>query len=150
MPTGLERVYSGGMNTPIMLSILALVLLGIGTFFTKIAAVHQVYSPSYMIVASLSTCIVAVIIHLVQSHSFELSAKMSVLSVLGGIIGGMGFYAILVALRLGGQGSIVFPISGVGVIVAVTLAFVVYREPVTVTKLLGLGLGVSSIVLLSR
>ena len=136
-----------------MLSILALVLLGIGTFFTKIAAVHQVYSPSYMIVASLSTCIVAVIIHLVQSHSFELSAKMSVLSVLsvlGGIIGGMGFYAILVALRLGGQGSIVFPISGVGVIVAVTLAFVVYREPVTVTKLLGLGLGVSSIVLLSR
>ena len=133
-----------------MLSILALVLLGIGTFFTKIAAVHQVYSPSYMIVASLSTCIVAVIIHLVQSHSFELSAKMSVLSVLGGIIGGMGFYAILVALRLGGQGSIVFPISGLGVIVAVTLAFVVYREPVTVTKLLGLGLGVSSIVLLSR
>ena len=133
-----------------MLSILALVLLGIGTFFTKIAAVHQVYSPSYMIVASLSTCIVAVIIHLVQSHSFELSAKMSVLSVLGGIIGGMGFYAILVALRLGGQGSIVFPISGLGVIVAVTLASVVYREPVTVTKLLGLGLGVSSIVLLSR
>ena len=143
-------MYSVSKNTPIMLSILALVLLGIGTFFTKIAAVHQVYSPSYMIVASLSTCIVAVIIHLVQSHSFELSAKMSVLSVLGGIIGGMGFYAILVALRLGGQGSIVFPISGLGVIVAVTLAFVVYREPVTVTKLLGLGLGVSSIVLLSR
>ena len=75
---------------------------------------------------------------------------MSVLSVLGGIIGGWCFYAILVALRLGGQGSIVFPISGLGVIVAVTLAFVVYREPVTVTKLLGLGLGVSSIVLLSR
>jgi uncharacterized membrane protein len=138
------------MNAPITLSILALVLLGIGTFFTKIAAVHQVYSPSYMMVASLSTCVVAIIIHLVQIHSFELSAKMAVLSVLGGIIGGMGFYAILVALRLGGEGSIVFPISGLGVIVAVILAFVVYREPVTVTKLLGLGLGVSSIVVLSR
>ena len=133
-----------------MLCILALVLLGIGTFFTKIAAIHQVYSPSYMMVASLSTFIVAVIIHFVQSHSFELSAKMSVLSVLGGIIGGMGFYAILVALRLGGQGSIGFPISGLGVIVAVILAFVVYREPVSVSKLLGLGLGVSSIVLLAR
>ncbi len=63
------------------------------------------------------------VIHLVQSQSFELSAKMSVLSLLGGIIGGMGFYAILVALRLGGQGSVVFPISGLGVIVAVILAF---------------------------
>ena len=150
MPTRWERVYSVGMNTPFLLSILALVSFGIGMFFTKIAAVHEVYSPSYMIVASLSTCIVAVVIHLVQSQSFELSAKMSVLSLLGGIIGGMGFYAILVALRLGGQGSVVFPISGLGVIVAVILAFVVYREPVTATKLLGLGLGVSSIVVLSR
>ena len=139
-----------GMNTPIMLSILALVSFGIGMFFTKIAGIHEVYSPSYLVVASLTTCIVGVVIHLVQNHSFELSAKMSVLSSLGGIIGGLGFYAILVAMRLGGQGSVVFPISGLGVIVAVILAFVVYREPVTATKLLGLGLGVSSIVVLSR
>ena len=138
------------MNIPIILALITLVTFGISTFFTKVAAVHQAYSPSYMIVASLSTCIVAIVIHLVQSHSFELSPKMSVLSSLGGIIGGMGFYAVLLALRLGGEGSVVFPMAGLGLIVAVFLAFVVYREPVTATKLLGLGLGVSSIVVLSR
>ena len=138
------------MNTPITLAILALFSFGIGSFFTKVAAVHQAYSPSYIVVASLFTCIVAIVIHLVQSHSFELSAKMSALSSLGGIIVGIGFYAMLLALRLGGQGSVIFPISGLGMIVAVILAFVFYREPVTATKILGLGLGVSSIIILSR
>ena len=127
-----------------------MISFGIGTFFTKVAAVHQVYSPSYIVIASLFTCIVAIVIHLVQNHSFELSAKMSALSSLGGIIVGIGFYAMLLALRLGGQGSVIFPISGLGMIIAVTLAFVVYHEPVTATKLLGLGLGVSSIIILSR
>ena len=75
---------------------------------------------------------------------------MSALSSLGGIIVGIGFYAMLFALRLGGQGSVIFPISGLGMIVPVILAFVFYREPVTATKLLGLGLGVSSIIILSR
>mgnify|MGYP003323573659 FL=1 len=150
MPTRWEWVYSGDMNTPIILSILALFAFGIGSFFTKIAAAHQAYSPSYMLVASLSTCIVAIVIHLVQSHSFEFSPKMSVLSTLGGIIGGLGFYAVLLALRLGGEGSVVFPMAGLGLIVAVILSYIIYREPVTATKLLGLGLGVSSIVVLSR
>ena len=133
-----------------MLAIIALVSFGIGSFFTKVAAVHQVYTPSYIVVASLFTCIVAIVIHLVQRHSFELSAKMSALSSLGGIIVGIGFYAMLLALRLGGEGSIIFSVSGLGMIVAGILAFVFYREPVTATKLVGLGLGVSSIIILSR
>ena len=138
------------MNIPIMLAFLALVLLGIASFFIKIAAVHQVYSPSYMIVASLSTCIVAVVIHLVQRHPFDLSARMAGLASLGGIIGGIGVIAILVALRLGGQGSIIFPIAGLSVIVAVILSYIVFREPITATKMVGLGLGVSSIIVLSH
>ena len=127
-----------------------MISFGIGTFFTKVASVHQVYSPSYIVIASLFTCIVAIVIHLVQNHSFELSAKMSALSSLGGIIVGIGFYAMLLALRLGGQGSVVFPMAGLGLMVAVILSYIIYREPVTATKLLGLGLAVSAIVVLSR
>ena len=133
-----------------LFSILALFAFGIGSFFTKVAAAHNAYSPSYMLVASLSTCIVAIVIHLLQSRSFELSATMLALSSLGGIIGGLGFYAVLIALRLGGQGSIVFPIAGLGLIVAVILSYIIYREPLTATKLLGFGLGVTSILVLSR
>jgi uncharacterized membrane protein len=62
----------------------------------------------------------------------------------------LGVFALLVAFKMGGEGSVLFPISGMSVLVAVILSFIVYQEPVTLTKLLGLGLGVSSIVILSR
>jgi uncharacterized membrane protein len=57
---------------------------------------------------------------------------------------------MLYALNNGGTGSVVFPIVGLGVIVSVSLSAIIYQEPLTVTRLLGLGLGVGSIVLLSR
>jgi uncharacterized membrane protein len=56
----------------------------------------------------------------------------------------------MLALRLGGEGSVVFPIKSMSVVVAVLLSYYVFREPVTATKLLGLGMGVGSIIILSR
>ena len=75
---------------------------------------------------------------------------MTGLASLGGIFAGIAFWAILLASRLGGQGSIIFPIGGLSIIVPVMFSLIVFREPITATKLLGLGLGVSSIVVLSR
>ena len=54
------------------------------------------------------------------------------------------------AISSGGEGSIVYPIVSVETAVAVMLAFLVFREPMTFTRIVGLGLGVSSIVVLSR
>ena len=64
--------------------------------------------------------------------------------------GAIGVFALLTAFKMGGQGSVLFPISGMSVLVAVILSIIVYREPVTATRLLGLGLGISSILILSR
>ena len=133
-----------------MLALVSLVTFGTARFCSKVAGENEVYSPSYMIIASLCLCLVGVVIHLVQRQPFELSAKMTGIAALGGTIGGIGFYAMLLAFRLGGQGSVLFPIAGLGVVVATILALVVYREPLTASKLIGLGLGVSSIVVLSR
>ena len=138
------------MNIPIMLALVTLVTFGLGTFFLKVAGEHHVYSPSYMTISSGCICLIGIAIHIVQRQPFELSGKMTGLAALGGTIGGIGFYAMLLALRLGGQGSIIFPIAGLGVLVAVPLSFIVFREPVTATKLVGLGLSVSSIIFLSR
>ena len=91
------------MNIPIMLALITLVTFGISTCFSKVAGANQVYSPSYMIVSSVATGLVGVIVHLVQSHSFELSAKMFGLASLSGITVGIAFCAMLLALRLGGQ-----------------------------------------------
>ena len=138
------------MNTPVMLAFLALFSGGLITFFWKVAGANQVYAPSYMVVETLVFCLAAVLIHLIQRHPFDLSTRMTGLAALGGIAGAISVYAMLLAFRLGGQGSIIFPIAGLGVVASVMLTTVIYREPVTATKLLGLGLGVSSIIVLSR
>ena len=138
------------MSIPILLALVTLVTFGLATFFSKVAGANQVYTPSYMIVASLCNVIVAVVIHIVQRHPFELSAKMSGLASVAGLIGGLGFYALVLAFRVGGQGSIVFPIAALGVIVSVPLSFIVYREPMTATNLLGLAMGMGTIIVLSR
>ena len=138
------------MNIPIALAFVALLGWGIASSFTKVAGAHQVYSPSYLIVSSLTATLVGVVIHLVQSHSFELSAKMSGLAALGGIFAGIAFWAILLASKLGGEGSVIFPIGGLSIIVPVLFSFIVFREPITAARVLGLGLGISSIIVLSR
>ena len=138
------------MNTPIMLALLALISGGLVTFIWKVAGANQVYAPSYMVVETLVFCLAAILIHLVQRHPFDLSPKLTGLAALGGILAAISVYAMLLAFRLGGQGSIIFPIAGLGVIVAVILSYIVYREPITATKIVGLGLGVSSIIVLSR
>ena len=138
------------MNTPFMLALLALISSGLVIFIWKVAGANQVYGPSYMVVETLFFGLAAVLIHIVQRHPFDLSPKMTGLGALGGILAATSVYAMLLAFRLGGQGSIIFPIAGLGVIVAVILSYIVYREHITATKIVGLGLGISSIIILSR
>ena len=106
------------MNTPIVLAFISLICGGLATFFWKIAGRNQVYSPSYMVVETLVFCGVAIIIHTVQRHPFELSNKMTVLASMGGILAAISVYTILVAFRLGGQGSVIFPIISLGIVVS--------------------------------
>ena len=138
------------MNIPIMLALLALVTGGAVSFLWKIAGTNQTYAPSYMVVETLAFGIVGIAIHLAQRHPFDLSAKMTWLATLGGILAAITVFSMLFAFRLGGEGSIIFPIAGLGVTVAVILSYIVFREPINATKLVGLGLGVSSIIVLSR
>jgi uncharacterized membrane protein len=138
------------MNTPIVLAYITLVSGGIIRFFSKVAGANEGYGPTYMLAQSIAFGSVAIVIHLVQRHPLDLSLKMTGVAILGGVIGALGIFALLLAFKMGGEGSVLFPISGLSVVVAVILSFIVYREPVTATKLLGLGLALGSIVVLSR
>lgn len=138
------------MNTPILFALLALVCGGVTAFFSKVAGANQGYSPSYMIVQALSFISFAIVIHLVQKQPFALSSKLVSIGLVSGIFAGVATLASLVAFRQGGQGSIIFPIVSLGVVVSVALSFLIYREPVTNTKLIGIGFGIASIVFLSR
>ena len=138
------------MNTTISLAVLSLFAFGVGSFLWQVAGANQAYAPSYMIVEGLTFAVVGLVIHVVDKHGFYLSNKMVGYGVLGGILAGIAVYALILAFSMGGAGSIMYPISRLGMVVSVILAVLIYREPVTITKLIGLGLGVSSIVVLSR
>ena len=137
------------MKTPLMLSLLAMVCGGIVQFFQQIAGANQAYIPSYMVISAFSVCLVGMVFHLLQRHRFELSTAMTWLAILGGILGGIYLLTMLLAFRMGSEGSILFPIAGLGVIVSTVLSFIVFREAITLTKILGIGLGISSIIFLS-
>ena len=138
------------MNIPIVLALLSLVCGGIVRFCSKVAGANQYYGPSYVLFQGVGLCVVAIVIHLVQRHPLDLSPGMTGVAFLGGVIASIAISALVLAFRMGGEGSVLFPIAGMGILVAAILSFVIYREPVTAPKLLGLGLGVSSIIVLSR
>ena len=138
------------MNTPVLLGLLALVALGLEQFMRKVGAENGVYGPSFMLAAVPAFVLMTILMHFVQKHSFSLSPKMMGVGLLAGIFGAISVFAVLLAFRLGGHGSTIFPLVGLGMIVSAGLSFIVYSEPVTATKLLGLGLGVGSIIALSR
>ncbi len=138
------------MNIPIMLALVTLVCGGVITFCSKVAGANQAYGPSYMLFQTVGFAVVAIVIHLVQRHPLDLSPRMTGVAFLGGVIAAIAISALVLAFRMGGEGSVLFPIAGMSILVAAILSFVTYREPVTATKLLGLGLGVSSIIVLSR
>jgi uncharacterized membrane protein len=138
------------MNISIVLALIACILLGLEGFVRKVAGANQVYIPSYMMVNSLCFSLITILMHVVQKQPFVLAPRMAGLALLQSVVAATGVLAMLLAFRLGGQGSIIFPIIALGVVVSVPLSYIVFREPITTTKLLGLGFGVTSIIFLSR
>tara|TARA_B100001971_G_C17961877_1_gene417859 strand:- start:85 stop:501 length:417 start_codon:yes stop_codon:yes gene_type:complete len=138
------------MNTPILFALIVLISNGVIGFMWQIAGAKDVSTLSWMTVQSGAFLFGMMVIHVVQRHPFGLAPGMAWLASLTGLIGVISVFAIMHALRIGGQGSIIFPISGLGVMLSAMLSFLVFREPITATKLLGLGFGVTSIIFLSR
>ena len=135
---------------PAILAIVALVLFGLTNFLWKIAAENRTYGPSYLLIQGTIYTLVAIGIHLLQKQPFTLSAKMVGFASLGGACAIIAAFATMLALSLGGQASIIFPIAGLGLMVPVILSIIIFHESVTAMKLLGIGLAISSVIILSR
>ena len=138
------------MNIPLALGFVALFSGGLALFLGKVGISNGVYIPPWSLLISLMHIGAALVIHVIQKEPFQLSPRMIGLGSLAGLLAAISYCATFYALKLGGQGSVIFPLVGLGVMVAVPLSFVFYREPVTATKLLGIGFGVTSIMFLSR
>jgi len=138
------------MNTPMIYALIAFLFGGLMMFFWQLGMSKEPNLPSFVVINGLLFTLVGVVALFIQKQPWSLSPRATLLAVVAGVLSGISAFAAMHALKLGGEGSIVFPILSLQVMVAVMLAFLVFREPVTVTKLLGLGFGVTSIIFLSR
>ena len=138
------------MNVPILLAVASLVAGGLVAFTSQFGVRNGADIASFILVDAITFLALAVLVMLVTKSTFTLSGRLIWWAILSGVFASISVFTVLYALKFGGDGSIVFPIQSLQVVVAVVLAFVVFREPVTMTKLIGLSLGIGSLLMLSR
>ncbi len=138
------------MNIPIVLALVSLLFMGLAAFFNKVAASDGIYFPPFLMTVNVAYIVMAAVIHVTQKQAFAITARTFWIGMLVGLFGSIGYACMFYALKKGGEGSVVFPIVGLGVLVSITLSVIVYREPITAARLLGFGLAAGSIVLLAR
>lgn len=138
------------MITPINLAIFGLICGGLMKFCWQMGLENRVDIPSFLMIDALFMFLFTILAFFILKQPFVLSNRMWLAAALGGIFGGAAMTAVAYAIKSGGQGSVIFPIISLETVLVVILAFIVFREPVTLTKLVGLGLGVTSIFVLSR
>ena len=138
------------MNVPILLAVASLVAGGLVAFTSQFGVRNGADIASFILVDAITFLALAVLVMLVTKSTFTLSGRLTWSAILSGVFASISVFTVLYALKFGGDGSIVFPIQSLQVVVAVVLAFEVFREPVTMTKLIGLSLGIGSLLMLSR
>ena len=141
---------AGFMTTPIIFALVGMITAGLISFLWQVAGTDKLYLPSWMLIQSSTVAIGSIAVHLWQRNAFDLPPRMVGLAATTGIIALISVAATLYAIRMGGPGSIVFPLLSLGVVTAVPLSFIVFHEPITTSKLIGLALGIGSIVMLTR
>ncbi len=138
------------MNIPIMLAVASLIAGGLVAFTSQFGVRNGADIASFILVDAITFLCLAVLVMLVTKTSFELTGRLTWWAIVCGVFASISVFTVLYALKFGGEGSIVYPIQSLQVVVAVVLAFLVFREPVTMTKLIGLSLGIGSLLILSR
>ena len=138
------------MSMPVVLAVVALVGGGVLRFCMQIAGMNRVHAPSFLMIAYLVPTILFAIYLFVGGRQFELSGKMAANAALIGLLLGGTMLAVVSAFLRGGEGMVIFPIAGLGLIVPVLLSLVFFKEAITGEKIIGLLLGIGSIVVLSK
>ena len=138
------------MKIGILLAIATLVALGLADY-VRTAAVSQrrMDNMSFMLVETSTWIVVLAIAMLLRGKGFSMSPKLISMPALTGLLGVSGILALMIAIGME-DGSKVVPIGRLSLILTAALSVVILREPLTATKLAGLGFGVFAVVLLSR
>ena len=138
------------MQSPIILAVISLVAGGLVGFTAQYGVRNGANVINFILVDAIAFFILAMLVTWFTKTPFTLGGKLTIWAIMSGVFASISVFTIIYALQLGGDGSIVFPIQSLQVVVVVILAFVVFKEPVTINKLVGLSLGIGALLVLSK
>lgn len=125
---------------------LSIICWGLWGFFSKLT-VNRLDWATVLVLFSLSSLLVAsVSFHHSYSIIFQ---KSSLIGLLAGITGALGFRFFYQALEQGAA-SVVIPCSSLYILLVVILAVIFLNEPLTIKKILGIISAIIAIALLSQ
>ncbi|MCS6783921.1 MAG: EamA family transporter [Candidatus Caldarchaeum sp.] len=138
------------LRLELMFALVAFICFGLTDFFRKKGAAAGANPVGYLLV---ETIVVLSAVPLVGLLLYGKIPDLSHGTVPYALLSGVTIMVALVALMSGlgvGEGSVVIPVSRLGLALATLLSLVFLSESVTWSKLAGLGLAVAAVYLLSR
>ncbi len=132
----------------LLLSIIAMLLFSVGDLISKIAS-NQMPSTSVALIRTVVAAIVLGIYSIFTIKNSNLFSKFSVYAPLAGILIGIGLLSMFKSMETGPL-SVIAPIIGLSTIITAALSILVFHEPLTIPKIIGIILACVSIVLISR
>ena len=138
------------MNNTILLATISMACAGLASFSNKIATENQILFPTYLLMTSIPYLGLILILQNTAKEPMSFTRLSVTLGIIGGTLGCIAFYTAYTALSKGVEGSIIFPITSLQVVIPVVLSYLIFKEPLTLTKLSGLGFSVIALILLTR
>jgi transporter family protein len=136
------------MNEWLPFAILALICWGLWSFFPKLSA-NYIEPESGLVFEVIGALIVGLAVLISLKFQPEFHKLGITYAVLTGIIGTLGILFFWFAVARGGRVSIVVPITALYPVIALMLAFLILKEPITIKQGIGIITALISILLLS-
>ena len=138
------------MQNTILLATISMICAGLASFTNKLATENQVHFSTFLLLTSIPYLILVFVLKNTTNYSFHFNLISVSLGLIGGTLGCIAFYTVYKSLERGGEGSIIFPITSLQVIIPVLLSIIIFKESITPTKLWGLVFSIIALILLSR
>ncbi|MEM0375479.1 MAG: EamA family transporter [Nitrososphaerota archaeon] len=138
-----------GLRPDLMFALVAFVGIGLTDFIRKKGSVEGAQPAQYLLLETLILLgFVGAFALLTTGPDFMPNRAAAMYAPISAITIGVGLLALLHGLQHG-QGSVVIPISRLGLSLASILSILLLGEPVTLTKALGIALAAVAVLLLS-
>lgn len=138
------------MKSWLLYALISASLWGLWGFFGKLAS-RTLTSQNLLLLGSLgSLAVFPIYIAFFSKHlKFIWNQADYYTAILGGVVGSVGSLCFYLAISKG-EASRVVTITAIYPVVTFFLAFLFLKEPITIQKLIGIGLAVFGVFLLSR